>query len=85
MLLMARLFCAHGSLSCVWPKHFESGIQCHTVSGERLAVVISTLFHDESAVVGRHVVALICKQGGFIYPFAVLDLVSIVLSFKTRT
>jgi hypothetical protein len=59
--------------------------QCHTVSGERLAVVISTLFHDESAVVGRHVVALICKQGGFIYPFAVLDLVSIVLSFKTRT
>ncbi len=26
MLLIARLFCANGSLSCVWPKHFESRI-----------------------------------------------------------
>lgn len=37
--------------------------QCHSVSGERLAVVISTPFLDESAVVERHVAALICKQG----------------------
>ena len=37
--------------------------QCHSVSGERLAVVISTPFLDESAVVERHVVALIRKQG----------------------
>ena len=34
-----------------------------SVSGERLAVVISTPFLDESAMVERHVVALICKQG----------------------
>ena len=37
--------------------------QCHSVSGQRLAVDISTPFLDESAVVERHVVALIRKQG----------------------
>lgn len=34
-----------------------------SLSGERLAVVISTPLLGESAVVERHVVALICKQG----------------------
>jgi len=59
--------------------------QCHSVSSERLAVVISTPFLDGSAAEGRQVAALICNKGGFVDPFAVLDLVSVVLSLKTRT
>lgn len=59
--------------------------QCHSVSRERLAVVMSTPFLDESAVVDRHVVALICKQGRIHLSIAILDLVSVVLLLKTRT
>jgi len=59
--------------------------QCHSVSGEGLAVVMSTPFLDERAMVDPHVVALICKQRWIHLSICGPDLANVVLSLKTRT
>ena len=64
-----------------------SGVKrlCHTVSSKRLAVVISTPSLHVSEVEERQNRGRDTQTRGLVDPCAVLDLVTVVLSLKTRT